>query len=122
MIVLKCVSRAARNRIRNAPITATIANSSGITVGTSARNSTIRITNRREQPDEVADSLRRRRALRLAGELDLDPGRRADRAQLILDRDDAGAWKLEAGAVVLHVEERDLAVVGELVGVRESGS
>ena len=73
----------------------------------------------RQQADDVADSLRRRRALRLAGELDLQPGRRADRAQLIFDRDDAGAWKLEAGAVELHVEERDLPVVGELVGVRE---
>ena len=49
-MVLKWVSRAARNRIRNAPSTAEIANSSGITVGTSARNSTIRITNAASSP------------------------------------------------------------------------
>ena len=40
---------------------------------------------RREQPDEVADALGRRRILGLAGELDLDPGGLADRAELILD-------------------------------------
>jgi len=48
--VLKWVSRAARNRIRNALITATIANTSGITVGTSARNSTNRITKAASSP------------------------------------------------------------------------
>ena len=50
VIVLKWVSRAARNRIRNAPITATIANESGITVGTSARNSTIRMKKAATRP------------------------------------------------------------------------
>ena len=81
MIVLKCVSRAARKRIRNAPSTAVIAKSSGITVGTSARNSTIRITNAASEADDVADTLRRRRALGLARELDLDArgGRRSTR-------------------------------------------
>ncbi len=91
MIVLKCVSRAARNRIRNAPSTATIAKSSGITVGTSARNRTIRMKKRGDQADDVADALRRRRALGLAGELDLDAGRLADRAQLVLEVDDAAS-------------------------------
>ena len=50
VMVLKCVRRAARNRIRNAPATATIANSSGITVGTSARKRTIRITKAASRP------------------------------------------------------------------------
>ena len=45
----------------------------------------------------------------------------ADRAQLVLDVDDARARELEAGAVVLHVEERDPAVVRELVASRRAG-
>ena len=43
--VLKCVKRAARNNSRNAPTTAVMANSSGITVATSARNRIIRMKN-----------------------------------------------------------------------------
>ena len=49
-----------------------------------------------EQADQVADALRRRRALGLAGELDLHACRVADRAQLVLDRHDPGARQLEA--------------------------
>ena len=41
--VLKCVKRAARNSSMNAPATAVMANSSGIMVGTSARNRIIRM-------------------------------------------------------------------------------
>ncbi len=70
-----------------------------------------------EQPDQVADALRRRCALRLTGELDLDAGRVADGAQLILERHDPGPRQLERVAVVLHVEERDPAVVGQLARV-----
>ena len=43
VIVLKSESRAARYSSRNADATATTANSSGISDGTSARNSTIRM-------------------------------------------------------------------------------
>ena len=43
--VLKWVKRAARNSSRKAPATAVIANSSGITVGTSARNRISRMMN-----------------------------------------------------------------------------
>ena len=108
MIVLKCVSRAARNRSRKAPSTATIAKSSGITVGTSARNSTIRITN-------AASSPMRSLMPCVGGAFSASPvnstwmpGGLADRAQLILDRDDVRARQLEARSVVLHVEEGDL--------------
>ncbi len=41
--VLKCVKRAARNSSMNAPATAVMAKSSGIMVGTSARNRIIRM-------------------------------------------------------------------------------
>ena len=114
--MLKCVSRAARNRIRNAPITATIAKRSGITVGTSARNSTSRITNATASP---------MKSLRpcVGGALSASPvnstwsaGRVADRVQLVFERDDARPRKLEPVPVVLHVEERDAAVVGQLIG------
>ena len=59
------------------PSTATIAKRSGMTVGTSARNSTIRITKAAMQPDQVAAALRRRGVLRLAREL--APAGRPDR-------------------------------------------
>ena len=48
--VLKWVNRAARNRSMNAPATAVIAKSSGITVGTSARNRIIRMMNAATRP------------------------------------------------------------------------
>ena len=50
MTVLKWVNRAARNSSRNAPATAVMANSSGITVGTSARNRIIRMMNAAIRP------------------------------------------------------------------------
>ena len=75
-----------------------------------------------EQPDQIADALRRRRALGLTGELDLHACRIADRAQLVLDRHDPGPGQLERVAVVLHVEERDPAVVRQLARLASRGS
>ena len=49
-MVLKCQTAAARYSSRKAVITAVMANSSGITVGTSARNRTIRMMNAATRP------------------------------------------------------------------------
>ncbi len=51
-----------------------------------------------------------------ARELGLDPGRRADCAQLILEGHDVLPLQLEPGLVELHVEERDLTIRCELPG------
>ena len=112
--MLKSVSRAARNSSRNAAATATTANSSGISRGTSARNSTIRMKKRAIRP-----------MISLApcsgGGLSASPvnstwmpDRLADRPQLILEIDHVVARQLESGPVELGVEEGDPAALREL--------
>src|SRR3954465_14422360 len=131
--VLKCVSRASRKSSRKALSTAVIANRIGISAGTSARKTTIMMMNpasrpiRSLAPDEggglspspvnltwipAGVPIARRlppRVTMLGG----------GAAQLVLEVDDLGARQLEAGLVVLGIEERDLGVLGH--GVRALG-